>query len=259
MTRLNWITSDVREYANGGGYQVPCFIDIHDQPNEAVGIRRDTAARLAIRTILAPVFRLRAYLFVDGFIERDIGRWIKEVVTDTTVFLEVGCGDGGLRRFLPKRVCYNAFDILLSEFHLKKMKGNINVALASATDIPLESNTVALIVSTECFEHIVDIDRAVNEIHRVAIPGAKLLCSIPNNYCFKYKRKGPHSEHVNNWTYDGFRLFMETHGFRFVRGHMKGFWLPFPLWMTKTSYQLPLSRDSEFLNTNFFFVFEVMK
>lgn len=87
---------------------------------------------------------------------------------------------------------YNAFDLSLSEFHLRRVlrkSDNVNVALASATNIPLESDLVSLIVSTECFEHIPEIDNAMDEIHRVAMPEAILICSIPNNYCYKYQKK----------------------------------------------------------------------
>ena len=104
-----------------------------------------------------------------------------------------------------------------------------------------------------------EIDTAVNEIRRTAMPGAVFICSIPNNYCYKYDKKGPHTGHINNWTYDGFIEYMKKNGFELIDGFMKGKWIPFPLWMTKTSYQLPISSKSEYHNTNFFYVFKVVK
>jgi SAM-dependent methyltransferase len=189
MNRLNWTTT---RRILVGKHALPCAEDLLDQSNQRAGVRRGSAARLSARAVLWRAVKLRDDLLVDGFIERQIGRWIQELLTDDSVFLEVGCGDMSLRRFLPSNVCYNAFDLSLAELHPRRVLGknaNVNVALASATSIPLESNCASLIVSTECFEHIPEIDRAMDEIHRVAVPGAKLLCSIPNNYCHKYHRK----------------------------------------------------------------------
>lgn len=255
MNKLSWTTTN---RISMGRHDIPCSENLHDQRYQAAGIRRASMPKLIVKRILWPAFKLRNDLFVDGFIERDIGRWIKEFVTDNTVFLEIGCGDMSLNRFLPKSICYNAFDLALSEFHLRRIlenRNNVNVALASATNIPLESNSVSLIVATQCFEYIQEIDCAMDEIHRVATPGAKLICSISNNYCYKYQKKGPNPGHVNNWTYDGFKEFMTSHNFKFLKGYRKGLWIPLPLWLTNISYQLPISSNNEFYNTNFFYVF----
>jgi ubiquinone/menaquinone biosynthesis C-methylase UbiE len=135
----------------------------------------------------------------------------------------------------------------------------VNVVIASASEIPVPSETASMIVSTETFEHIPEIGKTLQEIHRIAVPGAILICSIPNNYCNKYIKKGPHPGHINNWTYDGFVSLMQSYHFELVKGYMKGKWIPLPLWLTKTSYQFPLSSESEYYNTNFFYVFRVNK
>lgn len=258
MNKLTWKTNKTISI---GKYKIPCARDLCDQRTWVLGIHRDSRSKFLLNPFLWPIIKWRDDLFVDGFIEYGIGKWIKQLINDNIVFIEVGCGDMSLRKFLRRKICYNAFDISLSELHLKRAfkKGNVNVALASATDIPLDSNLVSLIVSTECFEHIPEIDRAISEIRRVAKPNAKLLCTIPNNYCYKYQKKGPHPEHVNNWSYEEFKEYMNERGFKFIEGYMKGFWIPLPLWLTKTSYQLPISSKNEFYNTNFFYMFGVEK
>ncbi|MFQ5977071.1 MAG: class I SAM-dependent methyltransferase [Candidatus Heimdallarchaeota archaeon] len=259
MNQLKWITERTIPVGN---YAIPCSENLQDQSNHIAGIRRDLALRPRWKSKLSPLRKLKDDLFVGGFIKSNIGKWIKEFVDNRAIFLEVGCGDMSLAKYLPEHFCYNAFDLSLSEFHLLKIlkkRSNINIALASATNIPLESNSVSLIVSTEVFEHIPEIETAIKEIHRIAMPGAKLLCSIPNNYCFKYRKKGPHPQHVNNWSYADFIAFMHHYRFNFLKGHMRGFWIPFPLWLTKTSYQLPFSSNNEYYNTNFFFVFDISK
>lgn len=233
-----------------------------EQSNHKVGIRYDSQAKRVIKSLLWPLFSLHNNLFTGGFIKSNIGKWIRELVRADTTFLEIGCGDMSLRKYLPKGVCYNAFDISLSEFHCRRLckkGGNINVALASATDIPIGSESVNLIASTEVFEHISNIDQTMKELFRVSMPGTKLVCSIPNNFCYKYHRKGKHPEHVNNWSYEDFIQFMRLHGFKFMKGFMKGYWVPLATWLTKTSYQLPLTSKDEFYCTNFFYLFEAEK
>lgn len=244
-----------------GDYNVLYDPKLSDQKNQIAesGIRRDSKLKGFIKTILWPAFSLRSYLLVDGFIKIEVGKLIKKYIRDDTIFLEVGCGNMSLRRFLPKSLCYSAFDISLSEFQLKRAlrEGErINIALFSATTIPLDSSTVSLIVSTGVFEHILDIDKALSEIYRVLKPEGILIVRIPNNYCYKYQKKGPHPEHVTNWSFNGFKEYMNQHSFKCLEGYMKGYWIPLPLWLTKISYQLPIVSKEEFYNTDFFFVFQ---
>ncbi len=205
---------------------------------------------------------IRNYLLVDGFIKREAGKLIKKFLRHNTEFLDIGCGDMSLMRFLPRNFWYNAIDISLSEFHLKRVlnkREKINVALASATSIPLDSTSISLAVSTEVLEHIPDIDKALSELYRILKPGGILIISIPNNYCYKYQKKGPHPDHVNNWTFNEFKEYMINQGFKYLEGYLKGFWIPLKIMPGKASCQLPISSKSEFYNTNFFFVFKKPK
>jgi len=259
MNRLNWQT---RQTLSVGPYEIPCAVNLYDQANHSAGIRWDSNSRRILKTIFWPLASFRDGLCGTGFIERTIGRWLKQIITDKTVFLDIGCGNMRLRKYLPAHICYNALDLSFSQFHLLRCLrhgSKINVALASATDIPLRSHSVNLIASTETFEHIPDIDRALDEIHRVAQPRAVLLCSIPNNFCHKYKIKGPHPEHVNSWSYDQFIAYMESRRFKFRRGLCRGYWVPLPAWLTSLNFQLPISPKKEFYCTNFFYQFEVEK
>ena len=172
--------------------------------------------------------------------------------------MEVGCGDMSLRKYLPNSHTYNAMDISLADFHLQRVlpEGKrINVVIASVTKIPLPSNSVSMIAATEVLEHIINVNKAMSEIERVLKPRGVLIVSIPNNYCYKYQIKGAHTEHVQNWDFKGFIKYAEKYKFQVVESFMKGYWVPLPLWLTRTSYQLPFTSKEEFYNTNFFYVF----
>ena len=88
MNKLTWTTTNRILI---GEHYIPCVENITDQANQKSGIRRDSKFKLVIKTILWPIVKLRDDLFIDGFIEWAIGRWIKELSNDNTTFLEVGC------------------------------------------------------------------------------------------------------------------------------------------------------------------------
>ncbi len=259
MSKLDWQTENT---VSVDSYDLACSDKLYDDAVRDKLIRKDSAVKHFVKTVCWPILSLQKKILVDGFICRTIAKWAMELINAETVFLEVGCGNTEFSSFLPKQVCYNAFDISLSEFHIKrfaKNRKNLNIALASATDIPLKSSSVNLTVSCEVFEHVPNLERAINEIHRVATPDATLLCSIPNNYCYKYRQKGPHPDHVNDFTYQEFIDFMESRGFSLQKGLMKGWWVPLPNWLTKTSYQLPIRHPKEFYSTNFIYQFKIKK
>jgi ubiquinone/menaquinone biosynthesis C-methylase UbiE len=256
MSKLEW---KVSKYLVFKGRQIPLGEEVPQNP-----IRQYSPFIRKMLPYVKLLDLLHTYFFVSGFIERTLGKWIREnlALEQNTTYLDIGCGDLALRGELPKHVIYNAFDISFSEYALDlamRLK-SVNIAIASATKIPLDSNQVSILTATEVFEHIPAIDKALDEIHRVARFGALLLVSIPNNYCYKYHVKGQHKDHCNKWTFDEFITLMESHGFKFVKGCMKGWWVPFPSYLAgKNSYQLPITSDHEYYNTNFFFKFKVLK
>ncbi|WXG47421.1 MAG: class I SAM-dependent methyltransferase [Candidatus Atabeyarchaeum deiterrae] len=215
-----------------------------------------------VMSFAKPLAYLRDYFFVSGFIHGIIGGWIRENVNKGTTFLDIGCGDLRLKKQLPRQLTYNAFDISFSEYtlDLALRSKSTNIAIASATKIPLDSNQVDVLTATEVLEHIPQVDKALDEIRRVARPKALFLVSIPNNYCYKYHVKGQNPDHRNKWTFDEFITHLESRGFKLIKSCKKGWWIPLPVYLAgKTSYQLPITSDYEYYDTNFFYMFKVLK
>ncbi|SRR6266545_3944040 len=259
MSRLVWTT---KQYSHVGGYRLP-IAKIEDtssrfQPALRTGSREGQRAR----AILWPLVRARDGLLIDGFVEWQIGRWIRQTADSRCTFLEIGCGDMSLQRYLPRGTWYNAFDVSLLDFHLRRVlrrSNRVNVALASVTDIPLGDSVASVLVSSQVLEYVVSIDRALDEIYRVSTPRAKLIVSIANGHCRKYQRKGPHRGHVNFWSSRDFIEAMATHNFKPLEVGMRGLWIPLPAKLTATSYEVPISSGDEYLNSYLFFVFEASK
>jgi SAM-dependent methyltransferase len=265
MQKLDWRTAD---QVTVSGMSLACAPGMNPQNNsragfsQVAGFRSASKPRVILKRVLWPVLSIWYALFGTGFILRGIGRMMRNYRQDADPFLEIGCGSMRLRKYLPTGCWYNAIDIAFSEFQLNRIKGesNINLALASATEIPLGNDSVRMVVSTEVFEHIVNIDAAMTEIRRIMKSGGKLLCSIPNNFYYKYQVVGENSDHVNKWTFDDFVTYMNKFGFRVLERHRIGYWIPIAHGPSLlTNMYLPIVPREEFYTSNFLYTFEITK
>jgi SAM-dependent methyltransferase len=258
MLKLKWETD---EYFIFEGRKIPLGDGINENP-----VRRCSPMVRKLLPAVKPIFSLSSYFLGSGFVYRTIGKWIRENINEKAVFLDVGCGDLELRTQLPKNIIYNGFDISFSEYTLDlsvRLK-SVNVAVASATNIPLDSNQVSVITATEVLEHIrggtQQVNKVLNEVFRIAIPNALFLVSIPNNYCYKYHVKGQHADHHNNWTFQGFIDFVGQDKFKLIKSKKIGWWIPFPKYIERgNSYQIPFESEYEYYNTTFLYMFGVIK
>jgi ubiquinone/menaquinone biosynthesis C-methylase UbiE len=249
----------------GVSRDTPCFIDekvaTTHFPLEKIYIKNKKLYFL-IKKLLLPVSPLINYrntftdLFIDGFIHKTVGKFLRRYVVNGSRILEVGVGGGKLIKYIDTKANqFYGFDIY--DISPIKSEKEINIFVARAEKIPFKKNSFDIVVSTEVFEHIHNFRKAISEIYRICKPGAFLIVSIPNNFCFKYKIKGAHPEHVNNWNYYEFIKLLSSK-FTLIEGRMKGFWLPIFM-KSKYSIQLNYSHDKEFYNTNFFYVFKCIK
>lgn len=258
MNAIKWNTDKTIAV---GPYAIPLGPDVEDGHNQGSGCRRNSPFKRALKQLFYPIMKRREDWFVDGFIEKEVGTLIRQYIRPDSVVLEIGCGDVSLRRFIPETVAYNGIDLELTDFYvLSAMRhANVNLACASATNLPVPDNSVTLMISTEALEHIPAIDQAMSEMHRVCAPGAILIGSIPNNLCYKYDRKGKNIQHVNEWSLDGFVQFMGEHGFEVISTKMLGKWIELPAWISSKTFQTSASSKDEYYNTNFIFTFRAAK
>ena len=263
MSRFAW--SPVRR-VSFKGMEVPCALSLDIRLDgstffgQSSGVRIDGPRRLAIKRALTPFRGLVQHSIGPGFITREVGRLLQPHLSPTSDFLEIGCGSMLLRRYLPKGCTYNAIEMSISEFVLETAVRNnpaVNFAFALATDIPLPNSSVDTIASAEVFEHIPPIADAMKEVRRVLRTGGHLVCSIPNNYYYKYQVVGENSDHVNKWHFDEFAKWVVPFGFEVVEAHRKGCWVPCKLPGLQNLY-LPFRPKQEFYTSNFFFTFRAV-
>ena len=98
---------------------------------------------------------------------------------DFESILEVGCGPGDLAsRILPPECDYLGIDIDASQVELAKHRyPQLEFTVGSAYELPVESKSRDLVIACEVFEHLVEPEKALAEIARVA--KRWVLISVP--------------------------------------------------------------------------------
>lgn len=105
--------------------------------------------------------------------------------------LEYGCGSGSLIVNLAREKRFpDAVGVDISTAALNKIRaslpsitdlGNLSLVQPEGDRLPqFHDNTFDVIVSVATIEHVVDMYGVLDELYRVAKPGAHLICSVPN-------------------------------------------------------------------------------
>ena len=93
--------------------------------------------------------------------------------------LDVGCGNGGLLKFLNEN--YNKKTLLIGvDFSFEMLKCAKDASFvcvnASAEKIPFNANSFDAVVSSLCFHHLPNRAKALSEIMQVLKPGGSFIC-----------------------------------------------------------------------------------
>lgn len=135
--------------------------------------------------------------------------------TEGKKVLDIACGDGygsNLMASNAERVYGVDIDLpTVKEASEKYKKSNLTFLHGSATEIPMESNSIDVIVSFETIEHLEDHTRMMEECKRVLKTDGILLISTPdkNNYSIKRNRRNPF--HLKELYYSEFKHLLSTY------------------------------------------------
>ncbi len=143
--------------------------------------------------------------------------------------LDVGVGLG---RVLGPLIHLDRYGIDISrEYLCQSRAAGISVAYARVESLPYPDNSFDAIVTCDVLEHVLDLNRACEEMLRVLKPGGLLVVRVPNKEDLEvYLRKDLPYEFIHLRAFDlaGFRLLMEkVFGLEFVEGaevghHLQG-------------------------------------
>ena len=109
---------------------------------------------------------------------------------------------------------------------MKKIKGFIGLDIIPEADIvhdmnvlpwPFEKNSFDLVLTNSTLEHVVDVQKTLEEIHRILVPGGRLIVKVPHfraidafvdpthfhffgAYSMDFFAEGTHAEHYHYTT-----------------------------------------------------------
>nr|VFK79275.1 MAG: Glycosyltransferase, GT2 family [Candidatus Kentron sp. SD] len=123
----------------------------------------------------------------------------KDLVTGKNV-LDIACGEGYGSAILASSAKHViGVDISDETIHHAKStykRNNIEFHRGSCTDIPLDDNSVEVVVSFETIEHISGQELMLEEIYRVLEPNGLLILSSPNRPIYNQFRNESNPYHV---------------------------------------------------------------
>jgi SAM-dependent methyltransferase len=136
--------------------------------------------------------------------------------------LDVGCGLGGTLRYVPTDVCVFGVDRSHDYCVKARMAGQVTLCADIAHGLPVRDRSIAVVVCSDVFEHLVQPLALLHEIHRVLRPDGRLLCHVPNEFSAKSLRQVMRGDGICNrgffpdaeeWNYPHLRFFSHK-GFR---------------------------------------------
>ena len=137
-----------------------------------------------------------------------------ELAAGKTV-LDISCGDGYGAAMLARHAAQvTGVDIdtpTVERARGKYVADNLRFLQGSATDIPLDDDSVDLVISFETIEHLMEQDRMLYEIRRVLRPEGFLLISSPDKYEYS-DVPGYHNEfHLKELYRQEFEALLQKH------------------------------------------------
>lgn len=111
---------------------------------------------------------------------RDLAiQFLSQVIPADARILDVGCGTGkGQESFGTLGSVYGV-DFSQDALEFCHQRGLLRVARADAQALPLQDNSLDVVVTLDTIEHVPDDQKAIAEIARVLKPGGHLLINVP--------------------------------------------------------------------------------
>ncbi len=106
---------------------------------------------------------------------------IRRYLTKDSVFLDLGCGRGGLPEKLAEEQFSQLFGLDPDIASLVEYRApGVQLANGLADDLPYQANSFDVIIATWLFEHLPAPEKTLAELQRVLRPNGKLILLTPN-------------------------------------------------------------------------------
>jgi SAM-dependent methyltransferase len=132
-------------------------------------------------------------------------RLLESLTSKAEAILDIGCGDGGILRYLNKQGYSDLHGLEISDYAIQRLKRDgIKMHYGVLPRIPLPDASFDVVIASQVLEHIIRRRRFLREIRRVLKPGARCFIFVPDN-CL-----GPISEpeHVTKFNAESLRVLL---------------------------------------------------
>jgi SAM-dependent methyltransferase len=109
--------------------------------------------------------------------------------------VDVGCGEGQVARWLADGRQVIGIDPAFAQVDVGQKRGGATYVQGSAINLPVRSGTADSAIACLVFEHIEDLDTALNEVSRVLRPGGTFLFLL-NHPLLQTPRSGWVDDHM---------------------------------------------------------------
>ena len=122
--------------------------------------------------------------------------------------LDVGCGNGGILRYLKSRGFEDLHGLEISRYAVERLaRDGIHMHYGALPEIPLPDQSYDVVIASQVLEHLIPRRRFASELRRVLRPRGSALIFVPDN-CL-----GPidEPEHVIKYDARSLRRFLTRH------------------------------------------------
>ncbi|PRN00877.1 class I SAM-dependent methyltransferase [Aliarcobacter cryaerophilus] len=151
---------------------------------------------------------------------------LKKYLSSSSVLCDVGCGKGGFIQFLQEKNYQNSLGLELDQ-RLINLSTSDKILKTELYNYPLKNKEVDCFTFTHVFEHILNLNQVIAEIHRslkddgflfIEVPDAEnyLKHNVFDFYWFTIK------EHINHFTLSSLCMLMKNNGFELIEKEQSG-------------------------------------
>lgn len=135
--------------------------------------------------------------------------------TDNKIVLDIASGEG-YGSFVLAKTANFVYGVDISEeaityAKIKYRKDNLEFRVGNTSKIPLDSNSVDIVVSFETIEHHDQHDEMMREIKRVLKKDGKLIISSPNKKYYSDENNTTNHFHIKELYEDEFKMLLNNY------------------------------------------------
>ena len=149
--------------------------------------------------------------------------FIKKYSDKESRVLDIGCGAGGLIKYLKSKYYVNLYGIDPIEAYVKEAKDE-NIKVGNVFNIPFDDNSFDIVVLDQVLEHLNDLNKAMKEIHRVLDKGGICVIGVPDverydDEIYFYLMR----EHLQHFKLETIKLLAQNNEFELINYHKSSY------------------------------------